>query len=139
MMAMSSGVGCDYLHSAVDDHSRVAYSEIHTDERADACAAFLLRSTQFFAAHDAPVERVITDNARVYRDAHVFREAAALARHPPGVHSPPSAQTNGKVERFNRTLLEEWAYVLPYRSNERRTRLLEGSHTCTTTIDPTPR
>jgi transposase InsO family protein len=57
---------------------------------------------------------------------HVFTRA----------HRP---QTNGKVERFNRTLLEEWAYGLPYRSNERRTRLLDGGHTCTTTIDPRPR
>jgi Integrase core domain len=120
------GVGYDYVHSAVDDHSHLAYSEIHANERADTCAGFLVRAREFYAAHGVAVERVMTDNAKAYRDAHAFREAARLL----GVrqvftrsHRP---QTNGKVERFNRTLLEEWAYVRPYLTNEQRTGLLEG-------------
>ena len=120
------GAGYDYVHSAVDDHSRLAYSEIHANERVDTCAGFLVRASQFFAAKGVTVERVMTDNAKAYRIGHAFREAADLL----GVrqvftrsHRP---QTSGKVERFNRTLLEEWAYVRPYRNNEQRSRLLEG-------------
>lgn len=120
----NAGAGYDYIHSAVDDHSRLAYSEIHADERVDTCAAFLVRAREFYAANGVVVERVMTDNAMAYRVGHAFREAAALL----GVrqvftrsHRP---QTNGKVERFNRTLLDEWAYVRPYLTNEQRTRLL---------------
>jgi transposase InsO family protein len=125
-LAHGLGVGYDYVHSAVDDHSRLAYSEIHSNERVDTCAAFLVRAHRFYADHGVAVERVMTDNAMAYRLGHAFREAAHLL----GVrqvftrsHRP---QTNGKVGRFNRTLLEEWAYVRPYHSNEQRTRLLEG-------------
>jgi transposase InsO family protein len=120
------GVGYDYVHSAVDDHSRLAYSEIHSNERVDTCAAFLVRAHRFYADHGVTVERIMTDNAMAYRVGHAFREAAHLL----GVrqvftrsHRP---QTNGKVERFNRTLLEEWAYVRPYQSNEQRVDLLPG-------------
>jgi transposase InsO family protein len=120
------GVGYDYVHSAVDDHSRLAYSEIHANERADTCAGFLVRASQFFAAHGAPVERVMTDNAVTYRRAHVFRETAAVLGIRQVFTRSHRPQTNGKVERFNRTLLEEWAYVRPYQSNEERSQLLEG-------------
>jgi transposase InsO family protein len=119
-------VGYDYVHSAVDDHSRLAYSEIHTNERADTCAAFLVRSRQFFTAHGANVERVMTDNAMAYRRAHAFREAAALLGIRQVFTRSHRPQTNGKVERFNRTLLEEWAYIRPYTSNQERSGLLEA-------------
>ena len=119
-------VGYDYVHSAVDDHSRLAYSEIHGDERAATCAAFLVRCSQFFDACGVPVERVMTDNAKAYRDAYAFREAARQLGIRQVFTRPRRPQTNGKVERFNRTLLEEWAYVRPYRNNEQRTQLLEG-------------
>ena len=122
----STGRGYDYVHSAVDDHSRLAYSEIHANERADTCAAFLVRAHQFYAAHGAVVERVMTDNAFVYRRAHLFREAAILLGIRQVFTRPFRPQTNGKVERFNRTLLEEWAYVRPYKSNEERSQLLEA-------------
>ena len=122
----SSGLGYDYVHSAVDDHSRLAYSEIHPNERADTCAAFLVRCNQFFAAHGVVLERVMTDNAQVYRRAHLFREAIILLGVRQVFTRPFRPQTNGKVERFNRTLLEEWAYVRPYRDNRHRSQLLEG-------------
>ncbi len=110
----------------MDDHSRLAYSEIHANERADTCAAFLVRSSQCFAAHGVVVERVMTDNAQVYRRAHLFREAIILLGVRQVCTRPFRPQTNGKVERFNRTLLEEWAYVHPYRDNGHRSQLLEG-------------
>jgi transposase-like protein len=99
--------GWEYVHSAVDDHSRLAYSEICADERAATCAAFLERATAFFAAHGIRVERVLTDNAFAYRYGRAWQ--AVLARH--GIAQrfcrPYRPQTNGKVERFNRTLIEE--------------------------------
>jgi transposase InsO family protein len=118
------GLGYDFIHACVDDHSRLAYAEIHADERGDTCAAFLRRAGAFFAEHGIQVERVLTDNARNYRVSQAFRAA---------VHSLGATQrftrfyrpqTNGKVERFNRTLLEEWADVRPYTSNEERAALL---------------
>ena len=119
-----SGTGYDFIHACVDDHSRMAYAEIHADERGDTCAAFLRRAGAFFAEHGIQVERVLTDNAWNYRASQTFRAA---------VHSLGATQrftrfyrpqTNGKVERFNRTLLEEWAYVRPYASNAERAALL---------------
>lgn len=70
--------GYDYVHSAVDDHSRMAYSEIHANERVDTCAAFLVRAREFYAANGIEVERVMTDNAKAYRIGKAFREAAGL-------------------------------------------------------------
>jgi transposase InsO family protein len=113
-------LGYDYLHAAVDDHSRLAYVEIHPDEQGATTAAFLARAVAFFAARGASVEEVMTDNAWTYTHA---RDVAAVlsgagVRH---ILIPPRRpQVNGKVERFNRTLLEEWAYVRLYRSNTAR-------------------
>jgi transposase-like protein len=121
----STGRGYDYVHSAVDDHSRLAYSEIHGDERVDTCAAFLARSCQFFADHGARVERVMTDNAKAYRIGRAFRDTAASLGIRQVFTRPFRPQTNGKVERFNRTLLEEWAYVRSYQTNAQRSDLLE--------------
>jgi transposase InsO family protein len=117
------GIGYDYLHAAVDDHSRLAYVELLADERDRTCAGFWRRAQVFFAGHNITVQRVLTDNGPGYR-SRAF--AAALAEHQVG-HSwtrPYRPQTNGKVERFNRTLLEEWAYRRPYRSQTARTRAL---------------
>jgi transposase InsO family protein len=117
-------LGYDFVHAAVDDHSRVAYVEVHADERAVTTAAFLARAGAFFASHGVKVERVMTDNAWCYRLSPQFRSAVAAlgARH---ILIPPRhPQVNGKVERFNRTLLEEWAYVRLYRSNGARLQAL---------------
>lgn len=117
--------GYAYLHNAVDDHSRLAYTEIHRDERQDTAAAFWARANTYFASCGITVTRVLTDNGSCYR-SRVF--ADALARNTI-VHKrtrPYRPQTNGKVERFNRTLLEEWAYARPYRTETERVDALAG-------------
>jgi transposase InsO family protein len=111
------GSGYAYLHNAVDDHSRLAYSEIIDDERGATAAGFWLRAQAWFASCGIQVQRVLTDNGACYRSRDF---ATALG---PVVHKrtrPYRPQTNGKVERFNRTLLEEWAYAHPYQSEEER-------------------
>ena len=116
--------GYDYIHSAVDDHTRLAYSEILPDERAGTTAGFLVRATDFYAAHGIRVEALLTDNAWTYRNGRAFREAAERLGIRHLFTRPHRPQTNGKVERYNRTFLEEWAYVRLYRSNAERNRLL---------------
>jgi len=108
----AGGAGYAHLHSAVDDHSRLAYSEILADDRMETAAAFWRRAQAWFADHGITVRGVLTDNGGAYR-SHLFR--AALG--PDVTHTrcrPYRPQTNGKVERFHRTLLEEWAYARPY-------------------------
>jgi transposase InsO family protein len=118
------GPGWDFVHAAVDDHSRLAYAEIHPDERADTCVAFWDRARQFFADHGITVTGVMTDNAKAYL-CQRFQTAitAAGARH----WSIPtySPQINGKIERLNRTLLDEWAYVQPWPDNQTRAHALD--------------
>jgi transposase InsO family protein len=118
------GIGYDYVHSAVDDRSRVAFSQLLDDETATTCARFLVEAAGFFADQGVRIERVLTDNAKAYAESLVFAETAAglgirlkrTRRYRP--------QTNGKVERFNKTLLDEWAYARLYRSNNERRRAL---------------
>jgi transposase InsO family protein len=114
------GPGYDYVHAAVDDHSRLAYVEILPDERGPTCAGFLRRAAVFFAAHGIGIQRVMTDNARNYRTSRDFRQAAADLGAVQCFTRPYQPQLNGKVERFNRTLADEWAYQQPYTSNEQR-------------------
>jgi transposase InsO family protein len=116
-------VGYEYVHSAVDDHSRLAYSEVLADERADTVIGFWTRAHAFFTAHDMTIERVLTDNGSAYRS----RAFNAVLQAQDVTHKwtrPYRPQTNGKVERFNRTLLAEWAYVTVYPSGEARTAAL---------------
>jgi transposase InsO family protein len=116
------GIGYDYLHSAVDDRSRVAFSQILADETGTTAARFLVEAAGFFAEHGVRIERVLTDNAKAYADSVVFAETAAGLGIRRKRIRPYRPQTNGKVERFNRTLLEEWAYARLYRSNDERRR-----------------
>ena len=98
----SNGPGYDYIHSLVDDHSRLAYSEIHDDEKADTCAAFFARAVDYFAAHGIDrIERVMTDNAGLppRQPAAVIADVGART-----IHQPHCPWQNGKVERLNRTL-----------------------------------
>lgn len=110
--------GYAFLHNAVDDYSRLAYTEILTDERKESAAGFWARANAYFTRCGISVRRVLTDNGSCYR-SNVF--AAALG--PAITHKrtrPYRPQTNGKVERFNRTLLEEWAYARAYTSEAER-------------------
>lgn len=112
--------GYDFVHQAVDDASRVAYAGIFPDERGTTCASFLREAAAFFAGHGVRIERLMTDNAKNYTRSQAFAEALVEvgARH---IRTRPfRPQTNGKSERFNRTLLEEWAYVREYASNAER-------------------
>jgi transposase InsO family protein len=119
-------IGYDFVHSAVDDHSRLAYSEIHDDERAPTCAAFLARALAFFASHGAPVQRVITDNAFTYRHSTAWKQVLTDRGVKQMFIKPHCPWTNGKVERFNRTLQVEWAYNQPWTSNQHRRDALTG-------------
>ena len=117
-------VGYDYVHAVVDDHSRLAYGEIHTDERADTVAGFFARAIDFYAGHGITIERLMTDNAWSYRHGTRLREL--LAEH--GIRHkfirPHCPWQNGKVERFNRTLATEWAYRQVFTSNDERSAAL---------------
>jgi transposase InsO family protein len=115
-------VGYDYIHSAIDAHSRLAYSEVLANEQGPTCAGFFERARHFFAAHDITIDAVLTDNAKNYLG---FDFTAALDGIEHRRTRPHRPQTNGKVERFNRTLADEWAYVRVYRSNAARTRALD--------------
>jgi transposase InsO family protein len=115
----SSGAGYSYLHNAVDDHSRLAYSEILPDERKETATAFWTRANEFFARAGITVERVLTDNGSCYR-SRLWRDTLAAGGITHKRTRPYRPQTNGKVERFNRTLLDEWAYARPYRTEQER-------------------
>ncbi|WMX46148.1 IS481 family transposase [Streptomyces roseicoloratus] len=114
-----SGAGDSYLHNAVDDHSRLAYSEILTDEKKETATAFWTRAQAFFAQAGITVQRVMTDNGSCYRSRD-WRDLLTAAGITHKRTRPYRPQTNGKVERFNRTLLDEWAYARPYHSEQER-------------------
>jgi transposase InsO family protein len=114
------GIGYDYIHAAIDDHSRVAYAEIHPDERGETCAGFARRAIAFYAKLGVRVQRVITDNAFAYRHSNAFKSALADNGITQKFIKPHCPWTNGKVERLNRTLATEWAYSRPFASNEDR-------------------
>ncbi|QLH26507.1 transposase family protein [Streptomyces sp. Rer75] len=114
-----------YLHSAVDDHSRLAYTEALEDERAATAAAFWHRTASFFAAHGISIRRVLTDNGACYR-SHTWADAVAATGTKRKRTRPYTPRTNGKVERYNGTLAREWAYVRDYTSeHERRVALAD--------------
>lgn len=113
-------VGYTYLHFALDDHSRLAYTEALEDERAITAAAFRHRAVAFFAEHGiAPIHRVPTDNGACYR-SQLWADALTATGTTPKRTRPYTPKTNGKVERFNGTLAREWAYVRDYTSEQDR-------------------
>jgi transposase InsO family protein len=118
-------VGWEYVHVAVDDYSRLAYAEVLPDEKASTAAGFLRRAVAYYQRHGITVERILTDNGSCYRGV-----IHALACHQLGTKHlrtrPYRPQTNGKAERFIRTMLNGWAYGAIYRSSQERRRALDG-------------
>lgn len=122
-------IGYSYLHTAIDDHSRLAYTEILADQRKETAAAFWWRAEAWFAAAGITVQRVMTDNGSCYQSL-LWRDTLTSSAITHKRIRPYRPQTNGKVERFNRTLLDEWAYARPYASEtERRAALDPWLHT----------
>ena len=108
-----------FIHVVLDDHSRLAYSEILPDEKGITCAAFLARAAAYFAGHGIDrIERVMTDNAWAYR--HSIRAVFAALGAKQVFIRPHCPWQNGKVERLNRTLITEWAYRQVFTSNAER-------------------
>lgn len=118
-------IGYDYVHTAIDDHTRLAYSEIHGNEKDSTCAEFLHRALAWFAAHGIRVRRVLTDNALVYRRGTDWGWVCSAWQLKRRFTKPGCPWTNGKAERFNRTLLTEWAYARAWTSNSLRRRGLD--------------
>ncbi len=118
-------VGWEYVHVCVDDATRLAYVEVLADEKATTAVAFLKRAIAFYASHGITVERVMTDNGSAYRSTiHAFACRMLGIRH---LRTRPyRPRTNGKAERFIRTLLAGWAYGAIYRSSSERTAALDG-------------
>jgi transposase InsO family protein len=112
-------IGYSYLHTAIDDHSRLAYSEILADERKETATAFWARAHAWFTTTGIIIQAVMTDNGSCY-NSNLWREDLATAGITHKRIRPYRPQTNGIVERFNRTLLDEWAYARPYLSNAER-------------------
>jgi len=123
-MHAETRVGYDYAHAIVDDHSRLAYVELHDDEKAATVTGFVERALAFFAEHGIVAQRVMTDNGFSYVKNRSLREL--LGRH--GIRhlttEPYRPRTNGKVERFHQTMAREWAYGLSYRSHRQRNQAL---------------
>jgi transposase InsO family protein len=117
------GHGYDYLHVAIDDHSRYLYAELLPNQRATTTTAFLARTLQHFEALSVKVRRVLTDNAMNYRSKEL-RRLARKQRIQLKKTRPYRPQTNGKAERVIQTLLREWAYLRPYPDNDSRAQTL---------------
>jgi transposase InsO family protein len=120
-----SGAGYRYIHTALDDHSRVVYSEILDNEQAATAAGFWARAAAWFARLGVRCERVITDQGACYRSG-LWHKACAATNTTVKKTRPRRPQTNGKVERYHRILLEEWAYIRPWTSEVERAAGYEG-------------
>ena len=116
----SRGAGWEFVHSLEDDCSRVAYCEVHDDERAATVAAFTRRALDWFLGLGIVAERILTDNHFSYTNSRAYRELLASRAIEHWTIRPYRPQTNGKVERFNLTLKNEWAYAIAYSSNQER-------------------
>jgi transposase InsO family protein len=119
------GLGWNRVHVAVDDHSRIAYVEELADESPVTTTGFLRRALAFYAVHGITVERILTDNGNPYRSRH-FRDACVELAISPRRTRPYRPQTNGKAERFIRTLLNEWAYAGAFHDTSHRVASLPG-------------
>jgi transposase InsO family protein len=113
------GTGWEHLHVAIDDASRLAYTEVLPSERKEDCIAFLHRALAWFARHGVTVERIMTDNGSAYK-SHLFRHALADLGLRHKRTRPYTPRTNGKAERFIQTALREWAYAQAYPCSKER-------------------
>jgi transposase InsO family protein len=118
------GLGYTHIHTAIDAYSRLAYSEFAGTENTDNCVAFLDRAVAWFATHDIMIERVLTDNGNGYRST-LWRERCIELDIKHTRTKPYHPATNGKVERFNRTLVDEWAYARLWTSERSRALALD--------------
>ena len=121
-------LGYAFVHTIIDDHSRVAYTEVHNDESAVTAVGVLHRAVEWFADRGVAIERILSDNGGAYR-SHLWRDACEALSITPKRTRPYRPQTNGKVERFHRTMADGWAYARCYTSeNERRDALPDWLH-----------
>jgi transposase InsO family protein len=133
----------DYIHTVIDAYSRIAYVEVWADEQGATCAAVFRRAIAWFATRDVHIEAVLTDNGPGYK-SHAWRDTCDEFGIDHRRIRPHHPQTNGKVERFNRTLLDEWAYARLYRSNGHRLAALArwlhsyNHHRCHTALEGNP-
>jgi transposase InsO family protein len=118
-------IGTAFVHTVLDDHSRVAYAEIHDDETAATATAVLRRAVAWFAERDVTVARVLSDNGSAYR-SHLWRDTCTELGITPKRTRPYRPQTNGKIERFHRTLAEGWAFRRLYTGESQRRKALPG-------------
>jgi transposase InsO family protein len=123
-MRPETRVGYDYAHAIVDDHSRLAYVELHDDERAATVTAFVERALTFFAGHGIHARRLMTDNAFTYTKNRSLHALLATREIRHLTTQPYRPRTNGKVERFHQTMGREWAYGRSYTSSTQRAGLL---------------
>jgi transposase InsO family protein len=118
-----AGAGWEHLHVAVDDASRLAYTEVLADEKKETATAFLIRALCWFERHGVTVDRVMTDNGSAYR-SKLFRDTCAAVEAKHIRTRPYTPRTNGKAERFIQTSLREWAYARPYQTSADRTKAM---------------
>lgn len=118
-------IGTAFVHTVIDDHSRVAYAEIHDDEKAVTAIGVLRRAVSWFQARGVRVERVLSDNGSAYK-SHAWRDACKELDITPKKTRPYRPQTNGKIERFHRTLADGWAFSRHYDTETARRNALPG-------------
>jgi transposase InsO family protein len=123
-MRAETRVGCDYAHAILDDHSRLAFVELHEDEKAATVTGFVERALAFFAEHGMTAKRLMTDNGFSYVKNRSLRGLLARQGIRHLITEPYRPRTNGKVERFHQTMAREWAYGLSYRSHRQRNQAL---------------
>jgi transposase InsO family protein len=126
-MRPETRVGYDFAHAIVDDHSRLAYVELHDNEKAATVTGFVERALTFFAVHGIAAKRLMTDNGFSYVRNRALRELLARYSIRHLTTEPYRPRTNGKVERFHQTMAREWAYGLAYRSSRHRNLALPHS------------
>lgn len=118
-------LGYAFVHTVIDDHSRVAYTEVHDDETAITAVGVLHRAVEWFAHRGVTIERILSDNGSAYR-SHLWRDTCEALSVTPKRTRPYRPQTNGKVERFHRTMADGWAYARCYTSEQERRDALDG-------------